>query len=78
MTEVSRRSPRILVRKNTPSETRENWQYIKKSGAKWVRLFFAMLCLIMLIPLMMGIYTKGYFDGTQATRTANTQKESNK
>jgi hypothetical protein len=73
--EISRRSPRILIRKNTPSETRENWQFIKERGALWVRLFLALLCLALVVPFVMVIYTRGYFDGSQAVRTEIISKE---
>lgn len=74
--EISRRSPRILVRKNTPSETRENWQYIKRAGSFWLRLFMAIIALAMVVPFTLAIYTRGYFDGSQAVRAETINKES--
>jgi hypothetical protein len=70
-------SPRALFRKNTPAETRENWQLVKSKGKAWGRLFFLLIALLLLCPFGLAFYGKGYFDGVQAVRTETISKESN-
>lgn len=73
---LNRRDPRNVFRKNTPGETRENWQYVKQRGGALVRAILLFLCLLMLIPFALGFYGKGYFDGVQAARSETISKES--
>lgn len=70
------RSPRAIFRKNTPAETRENWQLVKDKGRAWGRLFFVLLILFLLVPFAVAFYGKGYFDGVSAVRSETISKES--
>lgn len=80
MTDSPRPKPgniRALFRKNTPAETRENWALVKSKGKAWGRLFFLLLCLLLLFPFAVAFYGKGYFDGVQAVQRETISKESN-
>ena len=69
-------SPRALFRKNTPAETRENWQLVKSKGKAWGRRLLMLLIALLLFPFAAAMYGRGYFDGTQAVRHGIISKES--
>lgn len=67
---------RALFRKNTPAETRANWQLVREGGRFWVRLFFALLAIALLVPFAVTFYARGYFDGVSAAKAETISKES--
>lgn len=69
-------NPRNVFRKNTPAETRDNWQFIKRRGGALIRALLLVLIVLLLVPFALGIYGKGYFDGVQAVRHETISKES--
>lgn len=68
---------RALFRKNTPAETRENWNLVRSGGRFWGRLFVLLLAIALLFPFAAIMYARGYFDGTQAARPETISTESN-
>lgn len=67
-------NPRSVFRKNTPAETRANWQFMKDRGARLLRAILLVIVALLLIPFAMGFYGKGYFDGVQAVRSETISK----